>query len=74
MRLQGESHISTVLVISLVELHQVIVVDNIEQVYVVTPIHSFLFTIESFDYSSCLNNVFVVKMVNENIFESDTQK
>ena len=60
--------------ISSVELCQAFAADNIEQVYVVTPIYLFSFVVEIFKYSSCLDNVFVDEIVNENVFERDTQK
>ena len=34
----------------------------------------FFFAVESFKYSSGLNNVFIDETVNENVFERDTQK
>ena len=70
MRLQGVSHVPTTPLVSLVELHQAIVVDDIEQVYVVTPIHSFLFAIESVNYSSVLNNVSIIETINEKFLKA----
>ena len=60
--------------ISLMELHQVVAIYNIEQVYIVTHLHSFLFAFESFKYLSDLNNVSIDETINENVFERDTQK
>ena len=68
MRLQGESHVPTTPLISLVELHRVAVADDIEQVYIVTPLHSFLSAIESLNKSSDLSNVSIVEA--DNVFES----
>ena len=71
MRLRGESHVSTAPLISSMELcRAAAAVDEIEEVYVVTPIHSFVFVDKSDNNSSCLNNVFVVETVNEKVFES----
>ena len=70
VRLQGESHVPTAPLISSVELRQAAAADEIEQVYVVTPIHSFLSVDESDKNSSCLNNVSVDETVNEKVFES----
>ena len=64
-RLQGESQVPTVPLISSVELCQAITSDELVQVYVVTPIHSFLFVVESEINSSFLNDVFVVEIVKE---------
>lgn len=48
MRLQGESHVPMASLISSVELRQAAVaVDQIEQIYVVIPIQSFLSVDES---------------------------
>ena len=55
-----------------VELHRVVAVDDIEQVYIVTPIHSFLSTIESINYSSGLNNVSIVETVLKVINKNNT--
>ena len=63
VRLQGESQAPTVLLISLVELCQATIADELDQVYVVTHVHSFLFAIESENNSSCLNDVFVVETI-----------
>ena len=52
------------------ELRRAAAADQIEQVYVVTPIHSFLSVDESQNNSSCLNDVSVVETVNEKVFES----
>ena len=56
------------------ELHQAIAIDDKEQGYIVTPIHPFLLAVESFNYSSGLNNVSIVETINESVFEGDTQK
>ena len=74
VKVQGESHIMTAALISSVELGRAIRVDDIEHVYIVTHIHSFLFAVESVNYSSALNHVFIVEMVNESVFESNKQK
>ena len=68
MRLQGESHILTTPLISSVELRRAAAADDIEQVYIVTPLHSFLSVDESLNKSSDLSNVFVVEA--DNVFES----
>ena len=41
-----------------------IAANELDQVYVVTPVHSFLSIVESEINSICLNDVFVVKTVN----------
>ena len=68
VRLQGESQVPMAPLISSVELRQAAAADVIEQVYVVTPLHSFLFADESLNKSSDLSNVFVVEA--DNVFES----
>ena len=62
------------LLISLVELCHNVVTNDIEQIYVVTPICSFFFKFENCKYSSGFKNVSIDEMVNENAFERDTQK
>ena len=52
--------------ISLIELCQATIGDNIEQVFVVTPMDSFLFANENLNDPSYLNNVFVVEIIKEN--------
>ena len=47
------------------ELCQAIAADDIEQVYVITPIHSFLSVVESEINSSYLNDVSIVETQNE---------
>ena len=48
------------------ELCQARAADELAQVYVVTPVHSFLSVVKSEINSSCLNDVFVVEIVNKN--------
>ena len=74
MRLQRESQVPTAPLISSVELRRAIAPHNIEQVHIVTPIHSFLSAVESFKHSSGLNNVFVNETISENVFDKETQK
>ena len=61
MRLQGESHVPMTPLISSVELRRAAAADDIEQVYIVTPLHSFLSADESLNKSSDLSNVSVVE-------------
>ena len=52
------------------ELRQVAATtEDIEQVYVVTPIHSFLSADESLNNSNCFNNVFAVETINGSVFK-----
>ena len=74
MRLQVESQVPSIPLISSMKLCQAVAAHNIEQVYIVTPIHSFLSVVENFKYSSGLHNVFVDEIVSENVFEKETQK
>ena len=66
--MQGESHFPTTPLISSMELRRATVADDIEQVYIVTPLHSFLSADESLNKSSDLSNVSVVEA--HNVFES----
>ena len=67
VRLQGESQVPTTPLISSVELCRATIVDDLDQVYVVTPIHSFLSAGESENNSNCLNDVFVVETVKSGL-------
>lgn len=74
MRLQGERYVPTTLLISSMELRRAVAANQIVQVYIVTPIHSFLSVDESVNNSSCLNNVSVVETIKKSVVENIEQK
>ena len=65
MRRQGESQVPTAPLISSVELCQAAIADKLDQVYIVIPVHSFLFVVENENNSSSLNDVSIVEIVIE---------